>query len=846
MTDREPVPATIDFLRDQHGGAGQIVEHRHQSGQQAETADIDLHPSVNLALRHAGIDDLYQHQIRAIEAIRDGSNAVIATPTASGKSLAYLVPALERAIMQNTKTLYIAPYRALINDQAATVKQLAADLGLGESVSVGVQTGETSDEDRRELKDSQPDIVLTTIDQVHLSLCPWAHSPRNWKWLFQQLGTVVVDEVHMNRGYFGSHVACVFRRLNRLAEHYNRNPTYICASATIGNPIEHAATVTNQPTDSFALIDEDTSASGDRHWLLWNPPLKEDQSPPEAGSSAVADSDRTGETRYGSGPSQSAPDGGRTAPVTPGIVPHDTGEPDAPGHAIPERDTIQGGKRLSNHQQSVRLFCSLLQRGYQTLVFTTARQGAAQYVDQADQMLRERGQTELADAIHAYHAALSSERRQQLEADLQEGTARGVWSTNALELGIDIGTLDAVILDGYPGTVMSTFQRAGRAGRGTDDALVILVGSDNPLDQYIMRDPSQLFDAGAEQAIVNPANDSIRPDHIVCAAADSYLTPNATVHFGDDASEVVTELANSGRLQRVEDDTRIRWESTTDSPQWDVNIRGIGSRAIDLYDRARDRTFGELEYRSALRDAHPEALYTHAKQTYRVAQLDLRRDRAELEPVETEAYTQPLTEKDITIQETLTTGILDLAGFEVPKTLARMTVSEELSAYLYHTNPGDDEPTKRYLDEDLPPAEIDTVGLFLEIPSELADRVREAAAHPDQYLNALHAVEHALISVFPRAVLCDRRDIGGLSTESHGQTVGGTIFVHDGHPGGAGFCRAAFEELDSLIEETQQLIDGCTCEQGCPSCIHSPHCGNANRHLSKRLASVLLAGSEQE
>ncbi|WP_256392856.1 DEAD/DEAH box helicase [Natronoarchaeum rubrum] len=836
MPERPSITETVSWLRDRDYYAGQIVDHRTLPGQSASKSSLDMLPVVNAALNRRGIDQLYDHQVRAIEAVRSGENTVIATPTASGKSLTYLIPALERAVEQNEKTLYIAPYRALINDQAKTFQEYADDLGFDIDVGVGVQTGRTDKSERKKLKrEKQPDIVLTTIDQIHLSVAPYGNSSQNWKWLFHQLGTVVIDEVHMNRGHFGSHTSLVFRRLNRLCERLNADPSYICCSATIGNPVEHAATVTDQPPESFTLIDEDASLSGDEHWLLWNPPLKSDDEP---GRERSIENEPEGPQ----GVDEEAPDRNNAeAPATP-----DTNNRRPKPRAIPHRDSVQGGERRSHHQESIHLFTDLVQRGYQTLVFTRSRQGAAQYAEQSDRLLRGRNHEELAESVHAYHGALDNGPRVELEEALRNGDARGVWSTEAMELGVDIGTLDVVILDGYPGTRMSTFQRAGRAGRGDDDSLVILVGGDDPLDQYVMRDPDQLFDGGVESAMVNPKNEAILPDHVVCAADDWWLEPDDKAHFGEAFPSIVRRLKEEGRLQPVDERDPILWDTDEDSPQMNTDIRGIRGQQITLRDRLSNDRLGELQYQSAMRDAHPGALYTHQKRTYEVVDFDLAAGEARLESNQTQAYTEAITDKEVIVEETIERGTLDWNGIDVQKTLATVTVTERVESYLYHNSPQDDSPVERSIDDPLPPSEYMTTGITLEFPEPLQTAVRKRATDSEGWGNALHAVEHAMISLFPREVLCDRADIGGLSIERHSQTTGGTVFIHDGFEGGAGYCRAAFESLHSLLEETQALVTQCNCASGCPSCIHSPHCGNANRYLDKQLGEVLLTASPEE
>jgi len=831
---------TLSWLKDRGHYTGQIVHDQVVDGQDAQTDSLSLHPSVEIALSEFGIDELYQHQVESIEATRSGNNTVVATPTASGKSLTYAIPALERAIDHSGKTLYIAPMRALINDQAGTFRGIGNALGFDETVDIGVKTGKTTKTETRNIKQRQPDILLATIDQLHLSFLPYAHIPSHWRWLFEQLETVVIDEVHTYRGYFGSHASLIFRRLNRLLDHYGNDPQYICCSATIGNPVGHAASVTGRRVDSYTLVDDDASASGDKQWVFWNPPLKDgDDSVPDP----AIDKDGNVKAGHDTEPPEVAVAKGEeaTSEENQDQTPPVQVKSDQNGAtATAQENEIVGGERLSQHVESVRLFADLVTRGYQTLVFTSARQGAEQYVGWADGELRSRGEHELADTVHAYHAALNPDRRRELEAGLKSGDIRGLWSTRALELGIDIGTLDAVILDGYPGTAMSTFQRAGRAGRGDDSCLVIMVGSDNPLDQYLLKEPERLFEDGAEQATVNPTNQSVLPEHVVCAADDHYLSPDDEQYFGESLPDIVEQLTAEGRLRRTNED-RIRWEAAESNIQYNTDIRNIDEEKVQLVDRNRGETIGSLERDAALRDAHPDAIYTYDKQSYRVVELDLERNKAYLESVDTSEYTRSLREKEVTVEDTLATQTLEFDDTEINTTLATLTVRNQITGYLRYANPNDDSPSEHEFDTPLPPSEITTTGLFFEIPQTAEKAILGQVDSFEEYLSGLHAVEHALISLYPSEVLCDRGDIGGLSTVSHPQTVGGTVFVHDGYPGGAGYCRAAFEQLNSLLEQTADLLDSCGCADGCPSCIHSPHCGNGNRSLSKSIAAELLA-----
>ena len=406
---------TVAWLRERPYYAGQIRTHEVLAGEEANSADLEVDDRLESSLADRGIERLYGHQADAVEAVRAGEDAVIATATASGKSLAYTVPAFERAMDRRATTLYLAPQVALINDQTETLSELAGEMGFASGVDVAQYTGRQSRSEKEAVRDRQPTVLLCTPDMLHYALLP--HARRLWTWFFERLETVVVDEVHEYRGVFGSHVALVFRRLARLCEEFGADPEFVCCSATIGNPVEHAATVTGRDPNTIRLVDTDESESGPTHWLFWNPP------------------------EYG-----------------------------GDGWGI--------GRRKSSHTETERLFCDLVAEGYQTLVFTGARQTAERYASESAKTLRERGEHDLADGVVAYQAALTNDRRREIERGLHSGDVRGVWSTNALELGVDIGGLDAVLLDGYPGTRMDAHQQAGRAGRGTDPSLVVLVGFD--------------------------------------------------------------------------------------------------------------------------------------------------------------------------------------------------------------------------------------------------------------------------------------------------------------------------------------------------------------------------------
>jgi DEAD/DEAH box helicase domain-containing protein len=782
------VDETVAWLEDRPYYEGQIQAHEVLSGHDPEFGDVDLDSRLEGALEDRGIDRLYRHQARAIEAVRDGDDAVLATETASGKSLAYTVPAFERAMDRRATTLYLAPQVALINDQTETLSDLAGGLGFGSGVTVDQYTGRQSRSQKEAVRERQPTVLLCTPDMLHYGLLP--HARRLWKWFFERLETVVVDEVHEYRGVFGSHVSLVFRRLLRLCEEFGADPDFICCSATIGNPVDHAATVTGRDPEGIRLVDTDDSATGPTHWLLWNPP--------EYGGDGWGD------------------DGGD----------------DGSGNAT------AGGRRRSSHTETERLFCDLVAKGYQTLVFTSARQTAERYASKSAGTLRERGEADLAQNVEAYQAALTDDRRRDIEAGLQSGEVRGVWSTNALELGVDIGGLDAVILDGYPGTRMAAFQQAGRAGRGTDPSLVAMVAGEDQLDQYLMSNPGAFFDGAPEKAVTNPENDRLMPQHVRSAADESWLRPGDDRYFGQRFPDAVGALTDDGRLTRRETSEGVRWLNDGPQPQYDMSLRTVDDREIQLRG-PNGETIAKLPFEDALRDAHPGAIYHHQGRTYEVTDLDLTHDVAQLQTTWADYFTRVLHDKTITVERDLEEQPLDTRG-DVTVRFAEVEMRKQITGFQrFDSSTGQSMGTEEL---DLPETSLDTRALYFALPPDVEEALQAGGDLP----GGIHAAEHAMISMFPTTVLCDRRDVGGLSTPLHPHTGAATIFIYDGYPGGVALARTGYEDIGGLMATTREMLAACPCEDGCPGCVQSPHCGNANDPLDKELAATLLDGLLEE
>jgi DEAD/DEAH box helicase domain-containing protein len=758
-----------DWLRGRPWYVDQIVDERTRQGREARTRDLEVEDRLASALAERDIDALYEHQADAIEAIRDGRDVVIATPTASGKSLAYTVPAFERAMDHGGRTLYLGPQNALVADQAETLSGIARDLGFGSKVQVDTYTGRLSKSEKRKVRDRQPTVLLSNPDMLHYALLPHAH--RLWEWFFSGLETVVIDEVHEYRGVFGGHVSLLLRRLRRVCERFDADPQFVCCSATIGNPVEHASRVTGKDESGFRLVDEDASATGDTHWFVWNPPMQ---------------------------------DGGE-------------------------------GRRRSSHVETRNLMADFVTEGYQTLAFTRSRQGAERNATATSDDLRERGEHDLADGIAAYQGSLTDDRRRSLEGGLHDGSLRGVWSTNALELGVDVGGLDAVLLDGYPGTRMAAHQQAGRAGRGSDPSLVVLVGGEDQLDQYFMRHPAAFFDGDPERAVANPDNETLLPGHVRSAARETWLKPDDDRHFGSRFPDTVADLTAAGDLQRRETDDGLRWLYDGDgSPQHEMSLRTIDDREIRLRDAGSGDVIAELPFGDALRDAHPGAIYHHQGHSYEVRDLDLDHLVADLSRTRANYFTQVLHDK--TIEVVADREEKRMPG-EAASTLrfADVRMRKQITGYERR-----DASSGELLGEfavDLPETTLETEALYFTVPADVEADMRGADGDFD---GGIHAAEHAMIAMFPSQVLCDRRDVGGLSTPLHPHTGCSTIFIYDGYPGGVGLVDRGYASIGSLVATTLSMVEACGCDDGCPACVQSPHCGNANDPLDKGLAIHLL------
>jgi DEAD/DEAH box helicase domain-containing protein len=717
-----------------------------------------LHPALHAALARQGIEALWTHQAEAVERALGSRHVAVTTGTASGKSLAYHLPVLDRILREPaSRVLYLAPTKALAQDQG---RALAA-FGLGRAVRFATYDGDTP-ASARLLARRTANILLTNPDMIHAGVCP---NHERWGDVLQNLSHIVVDEAHVYRGVFGSHVAHVLRRLRRLAALHGTAPQLLLASATIANPGEAFGSLTGLPID---VIEEDGSPAAERTVAFWNPTLLD--------------------------------------PST--------------------------GQRASSIAEASALFVELVARGHRAIVFARSRNGVELVQKIARELLLLRA-PELADRIAAYRAGYTPADRRELERRLTTGELVGVVATSALELGIDIGALDAAVVIGFPGTIASLRQRFGRAGRRGRPALAVLVASEDALDQHLAHAPQRLLGRPVEAAILDPANPEIRSAHLACAAHESPITERDDAILGPGTYEQAAAETWTRPLARTP--RGIAWIGP-DSPATGVGLRSASASTVAIVDETSGELLGTSDSSRAPRSLHVGAIHLHRGRSYAVSALDLEEGLALVEPFSGDWYTQARVETEIALAEEPEASTR--LGDGLVLHYGAVEVAEQVTGYQRKRLPGHEVLDTRALE--LPEARYTTRGFWLRVPDELLAGIPSTAL-----LGSLHAAEHALISVLPLVAMCDRWDVGGLSTDFHPDTGGPTIVIHEAHPGGVGITRRSFEAFAILSGDAALVVRDCPCDSGCPSCVQSPKCGNLNEPLSKRGALMLLAGFER-
>lgn len=715
-----------------------------------------LDPAAAEALCAAGFGRPWAHQVRLAEELHAGRHTVVATGTASGKSLGYLMPVVSalaegaRAVSgRGTTALYLAPTKALAADQMARIDGLGVP-----GVRAATYDGDTPTDDRRWVR-SHANYVLTNPDMLHHGILPGHQA---WASFLRSLRYVVVDECHTYRGVFGAHVAAVLRRLRRVARRYGAAPTFALASATVADPAGHATVLTGLPVGA---VTKDASPHGGLLFALWEPPMAE-----------------------GDGPA------------------HRRGAP----------------------PETADLLAALTGRGVQTVAFVRSRAGTEAVATMARRTLQD--QPDLAAAIAAYRGGYLPEDRRLLEAALRDGRLRGLATTTALELGIDISGLDAVLVAGWPGTRASLWQQAGRAGRSGRDALAVFVAADDPLDGYLVRHPEAVFGAPVEATVVDPDNPYVLAGHLAAAAAELPLTRDDEAYFGEHTAPLAEDLTRRGLL-------RARpggWYWTRDERPTDhVPLRGTGAEIRIVEDRT-GRVLGTIDSARADAAVHTGAVHVHQGSTYVVTKLDLDEGAATVRAGDPGWYTQARG-----------VAAFDVGGVRrrreagpVTMSFGAVVVRRRITSFLRRL-PGGEVIGEHPLD--LPERVLRTSGVWWTVtPDALADAGIDAAAVP----GAAHAAEHAAIGLLPLLATADRWDIGGVSTALHPDTGLPTVLVYDGHPGGAGFAERGYAVATRWLSATRDVVAGCACDDGCPGCVQSPKCGNGNQPLDKAGAVRLL------
>jgi len=702
----------------------------------------ELHPRVRASLAGQGIESLYGHQAEAWEAAARGEHFVVTTGTASGKTLAFNLPVLDALAREpKQRALCLYPTKALAQDQLRALGSFRLP-----KLRAAIYDGDTP-ADRRWQVRKWANLILSNPDMLHVGVLP--HHDR-WGDVLSNLAYVIVDEAHVYRGVFGSHVANVLRRLRRLARVYGADPQFLLASATIANPGELGTRLLGI---ELRVIGDDAAPRAERTVALWNPPLTDEEL----------------------------------------------------------------GLRASALGEASKLMADLVERGLRTLCFAKSRR-AAELIHRftADRL----GDDSL---LSPYRAGYTPAQRREIERRLLEGELLGVSATNALELGIDIGLLDCVISVGFPGTVASLRQQWGRAGR-RGHGLAVLVASEDALDQYFMRQPRALLGRRVEAAILDHENPRVLDGHVRAAAFEAPLDDRDREVLGDAALERAAALPE---LRRT--DAGYVWAGR-DYPAAHVSLRSTGPESFTVVDATSGAVLGIVEQERAFSTVHEGAIYLHLGESYRVRALDLESRHAVVEPFRGDYYTQAKVETTTAIVEPYRNERrlgLDLS-------FGSVVVTDQVVGYQKKSI--QTQESIELVALDLPETEFGTEAVwFLPEPWMLEGIEREP-----RLLGSLHAAEHSLIALLPLWAMCDRWDIGGLSTNIHFQTGRPTIFVYDGHSGGVGITERGFEIFEGWAGDTAKLLHGCPCDHGCPSCVQSPKCGNLNEPLDKAGALRLL------
>ncbi len=740
LARRGDLEGALARLREWRAAADSPVrEIRHQPARPAEYAPLPdaLDPRLRSALARAGIERLYCHQAEAYRVVASGCNVVVVTPTASGKTLCYNLPVLNRLLEEpGARAMYLFPTKALAMDQLHEFHGMVE--AMGADIRAFTYDGDTPQDARRAIRE-RANVVLTNPDMLHAGILP--HHTR-WAKCFEGLRYVVLDELHYYRGVYGSHLANLLRRLKRICDFYGSKPQFVCSSATIANPKELAEALVQQP---FEVVDRSGAPGGEKYFVFYNPPVV----------------------------------------------------------------NRQLGIRRSYLHEARRLAIEFLDRGQQTLVFANNRLATevlVTYLKDAAQRLRRPP-----DTVRGYRGGYLPKERREIERGLREGEIRAVVATNALELGIDIGSLDTVIMAGYPGSIASTWQRAGRAGRRQTTSVAVLVASSAPLDQYIIEHPDYFFGQSPEHAHVNPDNLELLLSHLKCAAFELPLRDGEK--FGPhDTGEMCRFLEELGFLHHAAN----AWHWTSDSyPADAISLRAVTSDNFVVIDTTGEhKIVGEVSFPAALTTLHEKAIYLHEARQYQVERMDYENRKAYVREVDCDYFTDAIDY----------TQVKEIDRFEQKPLNGALAVQGEVRV---NTQVVGFKKIKFYTMENvgagnlsMPEQELHTTAFWLHLPADWLARFAEVPAEEKQA--GLVGVGNAFRAVGALLLMCDPRDLGVAITEDiaeNRQAYEPDLFVYDNFPGGVGLSAPLYRMADQLIRGAFDLISACRCEAGCPSCV---------------------------
>jgi len=722
---------TSKFYRDQ------IVHSHRIKPRSAKTDNLsgDLPEKLAGVLAESGIAELYSHQVTAVENLRKKRNVVVVTSTASGKTLCYNIPVLENFLEDSqTRALYIYPTKALAQDQLRVLERYSR---AGVNVKAGTYDGDTPTSQRRKLRE-EANVILTNPDMLHSGILP---NHAKWAAFFSRISYVVIDEIHTYRGIFGSHVANVIRRLERIAGHYGADPVYAASSATIANPGEHAEKLIGQ---KVRVISKDGSPRGEKKFIMWNPPAIDDI----------------------------------------------------------------GIDRRSSNTEAAELIARLVMDNVQTIAFVRARV-VSEVLTRYVRGIMDGFRAGIEDAVHPYRGGYLPAERREIEKRLFEGDLKAVISTNALELGIDVGALHASVIVGYPGSIASTWQQAGRAGRGEEKSLVFFIPHNTPLDQYLVKHPEYFFGRSPENAIIDPGNPHVLLGQLRTAAFELPLSGEEVEKMGEYAPAIARLLEEEGELNYLRGDWYWRGKGY---PSATVNLRNISPNTYTIIDSTDENSvIGTIDEASAFQQVHPQAIYLHEAETYMVDKLDTDKKVAFVSRCDVDYYTQSITETQVKVDREEKKEKWKISD----KAFGDVSVTD--LTFMFRKIKFGSRDSIGYGKCDLPPQILKTTGLWLIPPPEVFAEVRKWGRIPSEGLLGLSNV---LREVVPLFVMCDPLDIG--TTVNARSTRGQAVYLYDKYPGGLGFSLKGYDLFEDIIKASLDLIESCSCTGGCPSCVGSP------------------------